>query len=281
MATLSGHRTAARAAAATAALLSAALTLGASPVHAASGTTVEFSGGSVLSVLVCKSHPSTTQVTIAAETRITFVNHLGQAASLEIDGKAVSAVGVNQAVPVIFHRGPVNVSMTFDCGVGVVEEFKSVAVIVMAPVATNQGGVGGAAGSVSGAAGRTATATRPGSSTTSGARSAGGAATTSGAGEAAGQRDASRTGATGAEPVDPAAAGATAANGAAVPAVPGGAGDAETPPVLVEAPVPASGASHGGPAGLLALVATVCVVGVGMAAIRAIMARRTSRAGLA
>ena len=123
---------AARVATAAAALLGVALTVGAGPVYAApsGGPTVEFSGGSMLNLLVCKSSPSTGKVTVPADSRVTFVNRLGQTATLKVDGKPVSQIGANQAVPVVFHYGPADVSMTFNCGVGVVEEFKSVGVAV-------------------------------------------------------------------------------------------------------------------------------------------------------
>jgi hypothetical protein len=51
--------------------------------------------------------------------------------------------------------------------------------------------------------------------------------------------------------------------------------------VFVEEPVAASGPAMNAPTGLLALVATVCVVGIGIAAIRAIIAQRSSRASFA
>jgi hypothetical protein len=51
--------------------------------------------------------------------------------------------------------------------------------------------------------------------------------------------------------------------------------------VTVEEPVAASGPVRNAPTGLLALVATVCAVGVGIAAIRAIIAQRSSRMSFA
>ena len=62
---------AARVATAAGSLLAAALTVGASPVYAAptGGPTVEFSGGSMLNLLVCKSSPSTGKVTVPAYSR--------------------------------------------------------------------------------------------------------------------------------------------------------------------------------------------------------------------
>ena len=65
---------------------------------------------------------------------------------------------------------------------------------------------------------------------------------------------------------------------AAVRANPSAAADER---VYVEEPVAASGPATNAPTGLLALVATVCVVGVGIAAIRAIIAQRSSRTSYA
>jgi len=260
---------AARVAAAAATLLSAALTVGASPVYAApaGGPTVEFSGGSVLSLLVCKSEPSSGQVTVPAETRMSFVNRLGQGATLRIDGKPVAQVGANQAVPVVFHYGPVNVAMTFSCGVGVVEEFKAVGVTVTRPVVA-QGGTNPLPAPGATSAPRTGTVP---ASTGRSPNSAAGGGTANGEGTPTEQG--------GTEPIDPSLLGpdATAAPAGAA-AVPSANADGR---VFVEAAVPASGTPRNGPAGLLALVAAVCVVGVAMAAIRAIIAQRSTRTGIA
>jgi hypothetical protein len=268
---------AARLAASAVALLSAALTVGASPAYAADGPTVEFSGGSMLNLLVCKSQPSTAKLTVPAESRVTFVNRLGQKATLRVDGKAASdtAIGANQAVPVVFHYGPVNVSMTFDCGVGVVEEFKTVSVAVQQPAGVTTGPPRRSGGN---SAGSGIGVTHPAQSTAAAAHATPGATTAT-----PGRATATDQGATGpttesTESSDPSllipgfdpssAAGAAAANG-------------PDDRVMVEAAVPASGTPTNGPAGLLALIATVCVVGVGMAAIRAIIAQRSTRASYA
>jgi hypothetical protein len=255
---------AARVAAAAATLLSAALTVGASPAYAAptGGPAVEFSGGSVLSLLVCKSEPNAGRVSIPAETRVSFVNRLGQGATLRIDGKPVAQVGANQAVPVVFHYGPVNVAMTFSCGVGVVEEFKSVGVTVTRPAAQD----GTRPIPAPGATVTPRTGTVPASTGRSPRGAAGG-----GTGEGV------PTDEGGTEPVDPSLLGPDAT------ASPVGAAAAPSTDnrVYVEAAVPASGTPRNGPAGLLALVAAVCVVGVGMAAIRAIIAQRSTRTGIA
>ncbi|MDG6101285.1 hypothetical protein Daura_51280 [Dactylosporangium aurantiacum] len=262
-------------AAAAAALFAAALTVGASPVHAAPSTpTVEFSGGSVLSLLVCKSEPSTGSVSVPAESRVNFVNRLGQGATLKVDGKPVSSVQPNQAVPVVFKKGPVNVAMTFNCGVGVVEQFKPVSVGVTAPPpapAAGQGagqpGQAGQPASTTGPAGAAAAAANQ--AMNSNGRSTRKPSTTTSA--TTGEADDAGT-----EPVDPALLGPDAT--ASPAANPSASADER---VYVEEPVAASGPATNAPTGLLALVATVCVVGVGIAAIRAIIAQRSSRASYA
>jgi hypothetical protein len=234
-----------------------------------------------LSLLVCKSEPSTGSVSVPAESRVNFVNRLGQGATLKVDGKAVSAVQPNQAVPVVFKKGPVNVAMTFSCGVGVVEQFKPVSVGVTPPPAApaagqgaGQGGQAGQPASTSGPAGAAAAAANQAINPSPNGRSTRKPSTTAtgSTGEADG---------TGTEPVDPSLLGpdATASPApAAANANPSASADER---VYVEEPVAASGPATNGPTGLLALVATVCVVGVGVAAIRAIIAQRSSRTSYA
>jgi hypothetical protein len=276
---------AARVAAATAALLGAALTVGAGPVYAApsGGPTVEFSGGSMLNLLVCKSSPNAGKVTVPADSRVTFVNRLGQTATLKVDGKPVSQIGANQAVPVVFHYGPADVSMTFNCGVGVVEEFKSVGVTVTsAGPAANTAPAPAAGTNGSGVKGSGGIAARSGASPTSAARSSrggGAGAKTSGAnGTSPTDPAAAGTNNEGTEPIDPSLFGSDPAGAPLAAGAPSTPGDGQ---VYVEAAVPASGTPRNGPVGLLALIAAVCVVGVGIAAIRAIIAQRATRASYA
>ncbi|MFB9450897.1 hypothetical protein Dvina_53690 [Dactylosporangium vinaceum] len=287
---MSGHRTAVRLAATAAAIAAAALTVGAGPVSAAPETpSIEFSGGSVLSLLVCKSEPNTGNVSVPSDSRVNFVNRLGQDASLKVDGRSVATVQPNQQVPVLFKKGPVEVAMTFDCGVGVVQQFKPVSVGVTTPPpsaggATAQaaqpqakapgavkttGPANGPAGAAAGAANGVIT------NRSGGSRSAKTPTATPGA---AGSAGADSAGETGTEPIDPALIDPSAAAAPAVGVDPSAPVDDR---VTVEQPVAASGPASNGPAGLLALVATVCVVGVGIAAIRAIIAQRASRASFA
>ena len=233
-----------------AALLAAAPALAASPAYA-DGQSVEFTGGSVLSMLVCKSQPSVPRLTVSAEARVLFVNRLGQSATLRVGAQAVATVPANQAVPVMFHYGPVPVSMGLNCNVGVVEQFQSVVVNVVQPAGSASGGGtgSGATGTrrQAGAAGaERSTATHPADDAAAGA-------------------------------VDPqvAASGDAAAGAAGAP--PDQAAASGTGAVVVEPLVAASGTPRVRASGMLALLATVCAIGVTVAAIRAIIAQRTTR----
>jgi hypothetical protein len=241
-----------------------ALMAGAAYAAPAGPPSVEFSGGSVLNMLVCKSQPSTGRVTVPAESKVTFVNRLGQNATLRISGKTVTSVGANQAVPVVFHHGPVEVSLTISCSAGVVEEFRPVTVgvtakpaappVVAAPTTAPAGrGSSGTASGQRGSTARSAAATPP--------------AATAEASSAA------------ADPWAPPAG--VASSG--VPAADAGNGEGGGVPGAADVGdvVAASGEPVHGPSGLLAMIAAVLTVGVGVAAVRAVLARRTSHAGFA
>lgn len=271
---------AAHAAAAAAMLLSAALTVGASPAYAApsDGPTVEFTGGSVLGLLVCKSDPSTERLSVRSDTRITFVNRLGEDASLLVDGKSVQGVGANQAVPVVFHHGPVEVAMTFKCSAGLMEQFTSARVAVTAPapaaVRQNPTTKPPAAGTTQSAA----AAAAPRAAGTGSSASGQGGTSRGAAAESSPTADTpDGTGEDGTTATEPLPDSSAAAGGVTLtpPA------EGVPPAVAVEPVLPAPGPVRNGPAGLLALVATVCVVGVGMAAIRAIVAQRATRSSFA
>ncbi len=268
------------AAAVAAAAIGAGSTVGAAPAYATAGQTVNFTGGSVLNVLVCKSEPSPTRLTVPAESRVMFVNRLGQTATLRVDGQAVSNVGANQAVPVVFHYGPVSVSMTFSCGASVAEKFSAATVAVQAPprpAAPNVPNTRPAVGAANGAA--TAIRNAPGMSRAS---AVGGRQAASSGQSAPGTTEASPT----AGLVDPGAVDLPSADPSAFAVDPitgetaTGAAAAGTA-VAVEPLVPASGAPQDGASGLLALLAAVCAVGVTIAATRAIISRRTIQARLA
>jgi hypothetical protein len=239
-----------------------ALMAGVASAAPAGPPTVEFSGGSVLNMLVCKSQPSTGRVTVPAESRVSFVNRLGQNATLRMGGKTVTSVGANQAVPVVFHHGPVEVSMTISCSAGVVEEFRSVTVgVTPKPAAAAP-------------AAATPTAT-PG-------RTSGGSTATRGSGNRT-SAAATPTAETIAPSADSwAASPAVSDPGVAVGEPGNGEGGGIAPGAAdVGDVVAASGEPVHGPSGLLAMIAAVLTVGVGVAAVRAVLARRTSGASFA
>jgi hypothetical protein len=259
-----------------AAMLAAGPALAAGIAYAApSNPQVEFSGGSVLNMVVCKSQPSTSTLTVQAETSVSFANRLGQTASLRINGRQVSQVGANQAVPVRFHYGPVSVSMSVPCNVGVVEQFGSVTVnVTKASTAAAASSTGGSTTAVQGVA-------------------------TQGAGRApAADRAAAAAAGRPAATKSPAAAGSPSASAAGDATIWGQGGlldqsqpplakdlNAGTNPTLADgaAPadvgevVPASGTPRRTPSGLLALIAAVLTIGVGVAGIRSLMAGRATR----
>jgi hypothetical protein len=223
---------------------------------------VEFTGGSVLNMLVCKSQPSTGRLTVPAESRITFVNRLGQNATLRVGGKTVTSVGANQAVPVVFHHGPVDVSMEISCSAGVVEEFRAVTVGVTPKPAAAPPAV----------APTTAPANRAPSPTS-----------TSRAGNGYNRSATPAPTPTATTAADPfASAPAEVASG--VPVTDPGTGEGGgLPPGATDVGdvVAAAGEPVHGPSGLLAMIAAVLTVGVGVAAVRAILARRPGAARFA
>ena len=225
--------------------------------------TIEFSGGSVLNMLVCKSQPSAGRLTVPAESKVSFVNRLGQNATLRMAGKTVTSVGANQAVPVVFHHGPVEVAMTISCSAGVVEEFRSVTIGVTAKPAAAQPAAAPSPTSTARGSGNSSTASRG-----SGARTS-----------AAASPPATEAATPAADPWAPSAAAvagvpaADAGNGEGAGVAPGAADVGDV--------VAASGEPVHGPSGLLAMIAAVLTVGVGVAAVRAALARRTPGARFA
>jgi hypothetical protein len=244
-----------------------ALIAGAASAAPEAAPAVEFSGGSVLNMLVCKSQPSTGRLTVPAESKVTFVNRLGQNATLRVGGKTVTSVGANQAVPVVFRQGPVDVSMTISCSAGVVEEFRAVTV----GVTPRPAAVPPAAAPTTAPANRAPAPTGTARGANGYNRSASPAPTA--------------TDPTGASPTaDPWASASADAAAAGVSGPDQGTGEGGgLPPGATDVGdvVAAAGEPVHGPSGLLAMIAAVLTVGVGVAAVRAIMARRLGGARLA
>jgi hypothetical protein len=228
----------------------------------AAATQVDFSGGGA-GVLACGSRPSTGEVTVTAESTIVFVNKLGQGATLRVNGQDSVRVGDNQSAEMRFHRGPVEITMAPDCLLNLSKDFTPVSVNVLSP---STGAAPTASPSQSGSSGGghgSGTSSKPpGPSSTAGTRSPDGR----------GQQSPSGA------PISPADGGVSSPNAGTVegPAAAGGEQG------LAAEPVAAAQTSGGsGPNGLLALIATVCVVGVSAGAIRAIVAQRATRTSVA
>jgi hypothetical protein len=226
------------------------------------GAQVTFSGGGLLGLglLVCTSEPDRGQLSVTPGATVVFVNHTGQQAMLRVDGHDAQAVGTSQAVPVVFHRGSVAVSMVPKCGLNLNQTFGSATIKVVVPSEASP------------------------SPRSGGTHSSGGSASDDTRGVPNQQTgDRAPTPAVGADglPVDGGFAGDP--NGLGDSSGVSNVGDPATAMkgnVAVERPI----TGPPGPAGangLLALVATVCVAGVGAGAIRAILAQRASRPSVA
>jgi hypothetical protein len=254
------------------------------------GSQVVFSGDGLLGV-ACGAKPNASSVTVPAESTLRVVNNTGRKAKLLLDGATRGEVGSGATADVLFHRGPVELALKPDC---MLADEKSVRVDVLAapaPAANNNNDTpqpapfGG--GTVTkpnggddraGAAADQAAQDRPGGAAADNGDRA--AAASPGAVDPANPDDPADSAIAG-DPADPDAVamaadsllnadGGTGLDGATTVA-----GAAAEPLASVD-PV-----SESGPTGLLALIATVCVVGVSAGAIRAIIAQRASRTSAA
>jgi hypothetical protein len=269
--------------------------------------TVTFSGGCGLlgSGLGADSTPDAAEVTVPAGSKLRFANGLGQSAILQLDGESAAEVPAGAAAEVVFHDGPVTASMQISCLMGSPAGAVTVAVQEVdepqqpapssSPSASSpstnrpppsSGSSGSSAGPDAGSP-----ATGPGWSGAPAPGAVPGLFGQEGFGQdsappAAGPDSVPGTPSDdrGGEPGD--GDELSSAQWGIEPDGGGGYGD----PANVD-PEPAAGgvavdelsrtagsSSDDGPVGLLALVATVCVVGVAAGAIRALIAQRANRA---
>jgi len=227
------------------------------PASAADPASVTFSGGG-LGLLLCGSKPDTSRISVPAEQKVRLTNQLGVGATLNIDGSANSSVANGETVEVQFHRGPVSIGMVPDCPLNLNPTYEQLTVDVRQNTAVAPAPVG-------------STASRPSAKPSTTAPSAG-------SGPTRGAQD-------GSPPVPP-APGATLFTEPTVP------GAEATPGANLESPATVvhpgrspkgqklagdTGPVDKGPIGLLAIIATVCVVGVSAGAIRAIITQRATR----
>jgi hypothetical protein len=282
----------------------------------ATAGTVTFNGGCGLlgSGLGAGSSPDAGEVTVPAGSTLRFANGLDQSAVLRLDGEPAAKVPAGGAAEVVFHDGPVTASMQISCLMGSPAGSVTVAVQEVdqprrpAPPSAAPGGSPSSSpspsrpspGSSSPSAGSPRSSTDPaaGSPATNpgwpGASAPGAVPGVPGgfgpdsALPAAGQPGDAPSDGRGEEPGEEPAEGdeLSSARWGIEPDGGGGYGD----PANVE-PEPAAGgvavdelsqtagsSSDDGPIGLLALVATVCVVGVAAGAIRALVTQRANRA---
>ncbi|MDR7280021.1 hypothetical protein [Catenuloplanes atrovinosus] len=250
-----------------------------------SGAEVVFSGGGLLGV-TCGAKPNVSTVSLPAESTLRVVNRTGYRAKLLLDGATQGEIGKGEAAKVLFHHGPVTVALKPNCVL--TEESASVRVSVRPaaraaapppaapPPAPEEPAPAVAMPPAPGSRSPDAATRRP---TPADRRSAPAAA------DPAPVAD-TPVGTTESAHV-PGVATPPAPSPPALPdplAAPLGRDVTGAPAVLAEGvaaePVASVGpVEESGPVGLLALIATICVIGVSAGAIRAIIAQRAARAG--
>lgn len=233
---------------------------------------ITFTGDSLLTLgaLSCPSKPDANSLTVLAESTVTFINSTDRTGSLQIDGAASATLRPGEGVPVVFHRGPVQVKLVPTCTLGLSQPeaatIKVTAAPAPAPSATNPGQTGG--GATGGAAQPSSGATNKSSGATSGR----GTGATSTKNTSSGDGSDEET--DGTETDDETDTGTTGTGGDPGTLLPSqGPSDAAS----VTAEPAAVAAIPQRATGLLALFAIVSVVGVIFAAIRAIIAQRATR----
>lgn len=224
------------------------------PLPAESGKEVVFSGDRGLLGVSCAANPSTSSVTIPAETTLRVVNKTGYRAKLMLDGAAQGEIADGAAAPVVFHRGPVTLGLKPSC---MLSDESAVRVEVV-PVPSTK---------APGAKPRPATQPRDRDQREEAPQA-----------ERSGEPTPSPAVTETPEPAMPSEDGGDSGEAVATVDDTSGTGDAG---VAAEALSSVQPVRKSGPIGLLALIASVCVVGVSAGAIRAIIAQRATRTGVA
>jgi hypothetical protein len=240
---------------------------------------VEFSGG--VDPLLCDSKPDRSSVTVKSESRLVFINNIGQGATLRIDGENGGPIADGQAVEVLFPRGPVAIAMVPDClpNLGGNGTYEPVTIRVSATRPSSSGSSGG----------KSAVKTWPTPGPSPAAAPPADGPTTVADGPVFSLEPDAGTGAV--NPVaDPAAGPAAGPAPSADSAMDPAAGPAESADPTISPGGLLAGTSMNpgsdtpidkGPIGLLTIIATVCVVGVSVGALRAIVSQHTSRVEVA
>lgn len=227
------------------------------PLPAESGKEVVFSGDRGLLGVSCAANPSTSSVTIPAETTLRVVNKTGYRAKLILDGAAQGEIANGAAAPVVFHRGPVTLGLKPSC---MLSDESAVRVEVV-PVSHPK---------------PPGSKPRPGTP----AQPADGRDQREEEPEATPSAVATPSPAVTETPEPAMAAEDGGDSGEAVATVEDTLGTGDQG-VAAEALSSVQPVRESGPTGLLALIASVCVVGVSAGAIRAIIAQRATRTGVA
>ncbi|MPZ28643.1 MAG: hypothetical protein GEV12_20135 [Micromonosporaceae bacterium] len=281
--------------AAATALVGVPLLVAGPTASAESAGTVTFSGGCGLlgSGLGSRSSPDTEQVSLPAGSELRFANQLGQAATLRLDGEEAADIPDGGSADVVFHQGPVMATMQIDCLLG--ESAGAVTVAVADPPQAQPeppSGSGGTAAPSPGGEGPSGS-DAPSGSGASPAEPGSAADQPSGAwwpGTPAAPGDADRP--TREAPADPPSGPADGlsprwglatepAHGSGSPGDPANVAPPPAGEFADDELTRTSGSVPGdGPVGLLALVASVCVVGVASGAVRALISQRASRAAV-
>lgn len=287
------HRGWAVAAVTVAAGLAGAPLLAGSPASADPAGTITFTGGCGLlgSGLGAESTPDIAEVRVPSGTGIRFANQLGQEAQLRLDGEAAAELPAGGAADVTFHNGPVVAAMQIHCLLGTPAGEVTVEVVPAderrsAPPATDETGSSSGTptpGSDQSAGSGTAGPGQPSRPAPGPPQPDGWRSPMPPAG--ANPSEADIRGDSGSEPADrdetgarwrvgdPPDGGGRSADPARVDSAAGDRDAAE--PSLSRTAQPAP---ENGPIGLLALIATVCVVGVSAGAVRAILTQRARAA---
>jgi hypothetical protein len=212
------------------------------------GTQVEFEGGG--SGPLCGSKPNRPTVTIKSESKVVFVNNLGQGAMLQIDGANGGPLSDRQAVEVQFRRGPVAIAMIPDClNSDDNGSYEPVTVNVTSPSQASGGALGAPWVRISPKP-KPSVRTAPTASADPSSEGPLFPPDPEGSGSAGPTGDTLESGSTAVTPNGDSAVDLTTMS--------------DTP-------------KDKGPIGLLAIIATVCVVGVAVGAIRAIVSQRATR----
>jgi len=264
MPSLARHRAAATAVAAlfaAAPLLAAAAAQAAptpDPTPAESGKEIVFSGDRGLLGVSCAANPSMSSVTIPAETTLRVVNQTGYRAKLLLDGAAQGEIADGAAAPVVFHRGPVTLGLKPSC---MLSDESAVRVEVVPASHPKSPGKP-----------RTGSPNQPANGDHQNAE------------EEEPEAEPSASPTPSPEVTDspePAMASEDSGNSGEPLATVDDTSGTGQEGVAAEALSSVQPVRNSGPTGLLALIAAVCVVGVSAGAIRAIIAQRATRTGVA